>query len=118
MKNIIVLLSVLSALFLSECSNPESADDGSDWINKSITKFENGPASESPLSIWRYTYRDQTVYYFVARCCDQYNTLYDKHGNFLCAPSGGITGAGDRKCPDFYNNRKNEKLIWTDKRRD
>jgi len=30
----------------------------------------------------------------------------------LCAPSGGITGKGDGKCPDFNEKAGEGKLIW------
>ncbi|MBU1101268.1 MAG: hypothetical protein KKA84_12780 [Bacteroidetes bacterium] len=54
------------------------------------------------------------VYYVPPQCCDQFSTLYDKDGNIICAPDGGITGQGDGRGSDFFAERKNKKLIWQD----
>jgi len=66
--------------------------------------------------ILRYTYRDQTVYYESAACCDQFSNVFDTKGRLICQPDGGITGKGDGKCPDFDKNKTNEKLVWQDPR--
>ncbi len=67
-----------------------------------------------PATVYSYTYKGKTVYAFSANCCDQYNIVVDENCQGICAPSGGITGKGDGKCPDFFTERKNEKLIWSD----
>jgi len=43
----------------------------------------------------------QVVYLAVAPCCDRFNDLYDALGNPVCAPSGGLSGAGDGRCPQL-----------------
>jgi hypothetical protein len=43
-------------------------------------------------------------------------SLYDANRNIICAPGGGFSGAGDGQCPDFFQVRTNEKLIWQDNR--
>ena len=42
--------------------------------------------------------------------------VYDSKGIVICHPDGGISGKGDMKCPDFFEKRTNEKLIWKDAR--
>jgi hypothetical protein len=45
-------------------------------------------------------------------CCDFFSEVYDEHCKFLGSPDGGFTGKGDGKLPDFFEEAKNEKLIW------
>jgi hypothetical protein len=56
------------------------------------------------------------VYLFSADCCDQFNYLYDKDCNVICAPSGGFTGRGDGACANFKEMATDETLVWQDKR--
>jgi hypothetical protein len=87
-----------------------------EWVNKLIEKFESESVGNPPLSIWRYEYSGQVVYFVPAHCCDITSTLYDASGNVLCEPDGGIAGKGDGRCPNFYSERANEQLIWKDAR--
>lgn len=91
--------------------------DVPNWINEAIENFQSEPVDNPPRSIYRYTYQDQTVYYIPGQCCDQFSTLYDVDGNEICAPDGGLTGEGDGRCPDFFEQRTNELLLWEDSRR-
>lgn len=43
--------------------------------------------------------------------------LFDENCNRICAPDGGKTGKGDGKCPDFFEKRTDEKLVWKDERK-
>ena len=70
------------------------------------------------MTVARYEYRGGRVYYVPPRCCDVYGTLYDASGTILCHPDGGFTGDGDGRCPDFFEERRNEKIIWRDRRAD
>jgi len=65
-----------------------------------------------PLEVWKYQYQSETVYLTVPDCCDQYFSVYTSQCVVICAPSGGITGSGDGKCPDFYKEAKEGELIW------
>jgi len=69
-----------------------------------------------PASITQYEYKGQAVYYIPPRCCDITSTLYDADGNIVGHPDGGITGQGDGRVPDFFDERTNEKAIWVDSR--
>lgn len=114
MKSLIFVLSCFFILIIS-CSQ-STEPDMPDWVENLIVDFESQPLGNPPQSIWQYTYKDQIVYYIPPQCCDQFSALYDKTGLFICAPDGGFSGAGDGKCPDFFSERKNEKLIWKDTR--
>jgi hypothetical protein len=65
-----------------------------------------------PIEVWRYRFENQTVYYLVGDCCDQFNSVYDSDCNLICHPSGGITGTGDGNCPAFYDTATDGVLIW------
>jgi hypothetical protein len=87
-----------------------------EWLTTLIAKFQSELVTNPPREIWRYKYMDQIVYYVPPICCDQYSVLYDTLGNIICAPDGGITGQGDGRCPGFFTEAKNGKLIWQDQR--
>jgi hypothetical protein len=110
------LLLAILLLIINNCSTITSTNDNPEWVNNLINEFENQSVGNPPQSIWQYDYLGQRVYYVPPQCCDQFSTLYDKNGNVLCAPDGGISGTGDGKCSDFFERRTNEKLIWKDTR--
>lgn len=85
-------------------------------IQEKIDAYRLQPVQNPKASIWQYEYNGHIVYYTPPACCDQYGLLYDSACHIICAPDGGITGAGDGTCKDFFANRKNEKLIWQDSR--
>ena len=86
------------------------------WLSELISQLEQEAPANPPAKIYRYNYNNQEVYYLTGRCCDIPSRLFDKDGNQLCEPDGGITGRGDGRCPDFATQRINETLIWEDKR--
>ncbi len=59
-----------------------------------------------------YEFNNQKVYLVKYQCCDFFDELYDENCNRLCAPSGGYSGKGDGKCPDFVKNAKLIKTVW------
>ena len=116
MKNNIII-SFLSLIFILACNQSTAPDENPEWINDLIKKYQSEPVGNPPQSIWRYEYKGIIVYYVPPQCCDQFSTLYDMLSNVICAPNGGITGRGDGRCPDFFEERKSEKLIWQDPRK-
>jgi len=66
----------------------------------------------TPLQVDEYDYKGRKVYLFTADCCDFFNTVYDENCKEICAPSGGITGKGDGKCPGFSDEAKHVRIIW------
>ena len=109
------LIFLATFMLLSGCLQASSPGNPA-WVDKLIEQFENDPVANPPLSIWRYDYNGQAVYFVPAHCCDIFSVVYDESGNTLCAPDGGITGREDGKCPDFFSARTNEQLIWQDDR--
>ena len=103
------------AVIAAGCA-PSAQAENPPWIDELISKFQNEPVANPPESLWRYDYYGQTVFYIPPQCCDQYSQLLDASGKVICAPEGGFTGRGDGRCPDFFDKRTNEKLIWQDSR--
>jgi hypothetical protein len=113
MNRWIVLLLLFSAT-ASGCAASPQAEPA--WVDAKIKQLQSGPPGNPPLSLWRYQYQGRTVYYLPPQCCDQYSELYDAKQNRICAPDGGMAGNGDGRCPDFYQKRSAQKLLWQDKR--
>ena len=85
-------------------------------IESKIEAIQQQPKFSPPATVYRYQYKDQYVYLFSSNCCDQYNYLYDKDCNVICAPSGGFTGRGDGRCSNFDQMSSDKTLIWKDTR--
>ena len=85
-------------------------------VQQKIEQIRAEPKWNPPAEVNEYIYRGQHVFLFTSNCCDQYIMLYDGSCNYICAPSGGIAGHGDNKCPDFYNQATHVKLVWKDPR--
>jgi hypothetical protein len=81
-------------------------------LEAKLKAMASDPTQGSPLSVTRFTYKQQTVYYVVAPCCDKMNVVYDSACNIVGHPDGGFTGRGDGKMPDFRKEAANEKVIW------
>jgi hypothetical protein len=110
-------LAVLCPLLWCGCGGtPTSPSAVPDWLAALIAGFQSAPAGNPPQSVYRYTYNGRIVYYVPARCCDQFSTLYDTAGHALCAPDGGLSGHGDGRCPDFFQQRREGVLVWQDPR--
>lgn len=109
-----VATALLSLLGPSACAAPEVGQAA--WVTALIAKFETAPVANPPHRIVRFRYRDQAVYYVPPSCCDQPSVLYDAKGEVMCAPDGGMTGRGDGRCADFYQQRSDESLVWSDSR--
>lgn len=89
-----------------------------DCIQQKINTLEKENVRNPPAKVYQYTYQNQTVYYIPSYCCDVYSELYDSNCTLICHPDGGITGRGDGRCTDFFDLRKDEKLIWEDLRKE
>ena len=81
-------------------------------LETKIKDMAADPHEGSPISVSRFTYKQQTVYYIVSPCCDKYNVVYDSVCNVLGYPDGGFTGRGDGNMPDFRKEAASEKVIW------
>lgn len=85
-------------------------------IVKKIDSIKQQPVWNPPAEINEYDYRGDKIYLVSANCCDFYTIAVDANCNYVCAPSGGFTGKGDRKCADFFKNAKLIRLVWKDER--
>ena len=125
-----LLFLLFCIAFYSACQKPAAtAQNGSvseektqepeipAWLAQQIEEFKQDKPANPPVKIYRYFYRNSQVYYITSRCCDIPGALFDVEGQQLCQPDGGYTGKGDGKCPDFFANRTDEKLIWEDLRK-
>jgi len=110
-----ILLAACSLLACSGSSSPTEPEQPA-WLTALIAQIQAQPVTNPPSSIWRYRYRGQVVYHRPAVCCDVFGDLYDAQGSLLCHPDGGFAGNGDGRCPDFFDVRTDETLIWSDPR--
>ncbi|MCW3107763.1 MAG: hypothetical protein JWQ09_2269 [Segetibacter sp.] len=85
-------------------------------LAKTIDSIKQGHVWNPPAEIHEYENEGKKVYAISANCCDQFTTVVDANCNYICAPSGGFTGRGDGKCPDFFNKAKHIRLVWKDER--
>jgi hypothetical protein len=81
-----------------------------------IDSIKKGGVWNPPAEIHEYKLQNKLFYAISADCCDRFTTVVDANCNYVCAPSGGFTGRGDGKCPDFFNNAKHVQLAWKDNR--
>lgn len=90
-------------------------------IKEFLTKSESGFYENCPGDIYSYTYKGKVVYFVPAQsrtdCNDVPSTLYDESCNQI-ALYGGYDGKGDGRVKDFFDERKNEKLVWKFKPQD
>jgi hypothetical protein len=110
------ILAIIIILLLAGCALQAGQSSNPAWLDKLIQQFQSEPAANPPLSVWKYEYNGQVVYYVPAHCCDIASVVYDSAGITMCSPDGGIAGKGDGKCSDFFAKRTNEQLIWLDSR--
>src|SRR5262249_24150671 len=112
-----LLLAFLLSLCVGMCAGAVSAESDENasvptWLARKIATMRSSPLGP-PAQVWRYRYKDKTVYYMPStQCCDRYSTLYDANGSVLCAPDGGFSGTGDGRCPDFRRERRGGEVVW------
>jgi hypothetical protein len=82
-----------------------------------IAKMAKDSVTNPPSKIYSYNFNGTTVYYVPGVCCDNFSDLYDDSCRIIAHPDGGFTGKGDRKMPTFHDEKKNEKLVWEDNRK-
>lgn len=112
MKYLLILLSPL--LLAGDCT--KKTTEIPSCVQLKINQIKAVPVWSPPAEVNEYTYQGKLVYLFSADCCDMFNEVYDEKCNYICAPTGGITGNGDGKCTDFKSTAKFERLIWKDSR--
>ncbi len=106
------LFLLVGAVLLAGCASVTLPDGTPGWLRVQVAGWSLLPGGNSPQAVYRYQYNGQTVYYFQAPCCDQYNVAYSVQGQAICAPDGGLTGRGDGKCSDFKERASGGELVW------
>jgi hypothetical protein len=118
---LLLLLITIPFLTASDCGTKKekTTTDNlipSDSIPACVQRIIDDSKKEDPpmppVQVDEYLYKGKKVYLFTAQCCDFYNMVYDDSCRNICAPTGGITGKGDGKCPDFDSTAKLVKNIW------
>ena len=132
MKQILFLLLAFPFLANSDCHKKEKKNDSSTvgdnttskdtgqllpCLQQRIDSLNKHNPPDGPVRVEEYTYQGKTVYLFTAPCCDQFNVLYDSNCTMMCAPSGGFTGRGDGKCPDFDKTAKLIRTVYEQKQK-
>ena len=111
----ILPFSFFILLLMVGCKKPDIKTDVPNCIEQKIRKLYNSKVQNPPAKVYKWEVDEQVYYLFTADCCDQYSYLYDDECNVVCAPSGGFSGSGDGKCPEWQGD-KVETLIWEDDR--
>jgi len=102
---------------LACAGSPTSPDERAPaWLQSMISAIRSEPVTNPPTAVYSYRYRGETVYFRTSRCCDVPSELYDRAGTLLCRPDGGLAGGVDPGCADFFDARRDERLIWRDPR--
>jgi hypothetical protein len=108
MKYILLALFAIPFMSASDCNNNKVPSCVKRWVDEPF----NSVQPDAPMQIDEYIYNGKHVFLFTAQCCDRYNVAYDDQCNAVCAPSGGLTGKGDGKCPDFSSAATHVRLVW------
>jgi len=117
MKHAVAVVISIAGIAPACGGAPTAPDTSPSWLSAVIAQMRDRPAANPPAVIARYVYNGQTVYFVPQRCCDIASVLYSATGSVICHPDGGFTGRGDGQCPDFFEQRKEEHIIWRDARR-
>ena len=115
MKYILFVIG-FPALLSDTCKKKNTADNIPVCIQTRIDSIRNEPRWNPPAQVDEYEYSGKTVYLFSSNCCDQYNIVLDANCQYICAPTGGITGKGDGQCADFTCTARHLRLVWKDAR--
>ncbi len=116
-----IATAIFLPLLISACaSSPlldKNEDEIPDWLGERIEIFQRVPLKNPPVEITQWTFNGNRVYYISTYCCDIFSELYSDGGDLLCHPDGGITGKGDGRCTEFFDERADMRLIWQDSRK-
>ena len=111
--------SILAACLLitfssSKCEKEETPIPA--CIQQKIDSIKQTPKSSPPAQVHSWLYRGTTVYLFSATEPNQLVTVWNESCQYICAPSGGVSGGGDSTCTDFFQEAQHTGVIWQDTR--
>lgn len=106
---------LLATVVTKDCSK-EKPSGLPKCVQLRIEAIKKEPRWNPPAQVDEYRYKGKTVYLFSADCCDQFTVVMDSECQYMCAPAGGLTGKGDRKCDDFFTEAQLVKTAWKDQR--
>ena len=115
MKTYIFTAVIFLVIAYKKCGQPSDSAIPS-CIQDKIEAIKKQSRWNPPATVEEYNYNGRRVFLFSSNCCDQLNEAFDENCNYICAPSGGLTGKGDRKCDDFEAGAKFVKIVWKDDR--
>lgn len=102
---------VLSIVFFSFSCKPE-IEELPPCIEDLVRQAEKGKDDFDAWQIIEYEYGENKYYLVASGCCDRFNPLFDSDCTEICNPSGGFSGAGDGKCPDWVATLTDGVIIW------
>lgn len=117
MKYVLIIIA-FPLLSSGDCKKKQNVTEATDkdsipsCISKLIEEAGKDIPPTTPLQVDEYIYNGIKGYLVTAPCCDHWNIFYDEQCKMICAPSGGFTGKGDEKCPDFTANAKHVRVVW------
>ncbi len=97
---------VAAAGLLLACTHPaapmvQTHEGAGKTVPSNTMPAMNDEVFRQHQKMMRYEIKGKVYYLVYAACCDQFNSLLDAHGRYVCSPSGGFTGRGDGSCPEL-----------------
>jgi hypothetical protein len=97
--SLIVSLAACASGSEQDPANGSASPYSKSWIQEQIASFETGTARGRSAVAGKYFAQGTALYLIRSPCCDRFDYLYTVEGRVFCAPSGGLAGHGDGKCP-------------------
>ena len=116
MKSYIFTAVIFLSIAQQKCQKQKAVPTIPACVQSKIDKIKKEPRWNPPAKVEEYRYDGRRVFLFSSNCCDQFNEAFDDSCNYICAPSGGYTGKGDKKCEDFKDAAQFVKVVWQDER--
>ena len=111
MKRKMSLISLVAIAFVMAFVSCENANNSQ--IPKPIRKLISEQKDNCLTSVQKYHYQGKEAYLFESSSYADYPAVvYDENGDVICMPSGGLSGAGDGKCPCFYEEATDKEVVW------
>jgi hypothetical protein len=85
-------------------------------VSAKIAEMASAPRANPPASVTRYRFLGEDVFFVPQRCCDIPSDLYSSRCELICHPDGGLSGAGDGRCPAFFALAREAEEVWRDPR--